>query len=145
MMGFSTIAGGGLSLSKEHVKEWRKRRQWVRPSIRKKDSKGAYYSIMNDIRLTDKEDSRKYRSLKQNILFHKIMCFHFFCTVKVDIKKFLTTHACFCFFVMEFSEQKNMLCTSEASLWFTQKNNFFIMNKIKLVWFYSLYRNYFFE
>ena len=27
--------------------------------IRKTDSKGAYYSITNDLRLTDKEDFRK--------------------------------------------------------------------------------------
>ena len=33
----------------------------------------------------------------------------------------------------------------QCSLWFTQKNNFCMINKIKLVWFYSLYRNYFFE
>ena len=57
-------------------------------------------------------------------------------------KKFFTTHeteACFCFYVMEFRKQKNIFCTSEASLWFTQKNNFCIMNNqtgiIKLAWF----------
>ena len=106
MMGFLIIAGEDLSLSKEHVKEWRKRRQWVRPWIRKRDSKGAYYSIMSDLRLTNKEDFRKYIFLKQNIFFHKIMCFHFFCTMQgtLFIKMFSTTHACFCFFVMEFSK-----------------------------------------
>ena len=61
------------------------------------------------------------------------------------IKKFFTTHACFCFYNMEFRKEKNIFCPSKASLWFTQKNNFFVMNKIKLVWFYSLYRNYSFE
>ena len=54
-------------------------------------------------------------------------------------KKFFTTYACFCFYVMEFRKQKNIFCTSEASLWFTQKNNFCIMNNqtgiIKLAWF----------
>ena len=80
MMGFLIIAGEDLSLSKEHVKEWRKRRQWVRPWIRK----GAYYSIMSDLRLTNKEDFRKYIFLKQNIFFHKIMCFHVFCTMQRD-------------------------------------------------------------
>ena len=59
------------------------------------------------------------------------------------IKKFFTTHACFCFCVMEFRKQKNIFCTSEASLCFTQKNNFCVMNKMKLVWFCSLCTNYF--
>ena len=49
------------------------------------------------------------------------------------------------FCVMKFRKQNNIFCTSKASLWFTQKNNFCIMNKIKLIWFYSLYRNYFFS
>ena len=59
-MGLLITAGGGLLLSQEHIKQMRKRRPWVRPSIRKSDSKGAYYSIINDLRLTDKEDFRKY-------------------------------------------------------------------------------------
>ena len=59
-------------------------------------------------------------------------------------QKLFTTHAFFCFYVMQFRKQKNISSTSEASLSFTQKNNFCIMNKIKLVLFYSLYRNYFF-
>ena len=51
------IAGGGeLILSQEHIKERKKRRQWVHPWIRKKDSKRAYFSAINDLRLTDKED-----------------------------------------------------------------------------------------
>ena len=36
-------------------KERRKRRQWVRPWIRKRDSKGAYYLIINDLTLTVKK------------------------------------------------------------------------------------------
>ena len=31
----------------------------MRPWISKRDSKGTYYSIINDLRLTDKEDFRK--------------------------------------------------------------------------------------
>ena len=51
------IAGGGeLILSQEHIKERKKRRQWVHPWIRKKDSKRAYFLTINDLRLTDKED-----------------------------------------------------------------------------------------
>ena len=41
-MGLLIIAGGGLLLRKEHIKEKRNRRQWVRPWIRKRASKGAY-------------------------------------------------------------------------------------------------------
>ena len=47
-----------------YIKEKRKRRQWVRPWIRKRDSKGAYCSIINDLRLTDKENFRKKISEK---------------------------------------------------------------------------------
>ena len=42
--------------SRTYVKEKRKRRQWMRPWIRKRDSKGAYYSIINHLKLTEKED-----------------------------------------------------------------------------------------
>ena len=56
-----------LLLSQEHIKErrkkgnaWRRQRPW----IRKRDSSGAYYSIINNLRLTDKEDFRKYSYFK---------------------------------------------------------------------------------
>ena len=39
LMGSLIIAGGGLLLSQEHIKERRKRRQWACPWIRKRDSK----------------------------------------------------------------------------------------------------------
>ena len=39
LMRLSIIAGGGLLLSQEHIKERRKRRKWVCPWIRKRDSK----------------------------------------------------------------------------------------------------------
>ena len=110
------IAGGGMLLTPEHIKERKKRRQWVHPWIRKIDSKGANYFIINDLRLTDKEDFRKYRFLKQNNLFHKIMFPLFLYKWTLFIKMFLTTHACFCCYVMEFTKQKNMFCISEASL-----------------------------
>ena len=58
LMGLLIITEGDLLLSQEHIKERRKRRRWVRSWIRKRDSKGAYYSIINDLRLTDKEDFR---------------------------------------------------------------------------------------
>ena len=64
LMGLLIIAGGSLLVSQEHIKkgEYGNKCPW----IRKRDSKGAYYSIINDLRLTDK-DFRKYRYLKQNI------------------------------------------------------------------------------
>ena len=63
------------------------------------------------------------------------MWFHFFFTLQVDTvyQNFLATHACLCFYVMEFRKQKNTLCKSEASLCFTQENILCIMNKIELV------------
>ena len=59
-MGLLIIPGGGLLLSEEHIKERRKRKKWVRLQIIKKASKKAYYSIINDLSLTDKVDFRKY-------------------------------------------------------------------------------------
>ena len=59
LMGLLIIAGGGLLLSQEHIKERRKQRQWVRPWIRKRDNRGAYYSIINYLKLTYEEDFRK--------------------------------------------------------------------------------------
>ena len=58
------ITAGGLLLSQEHIKERGKRRQWVRPWIRKRDSKGTHYIIINYLTLTDKEDFRNYRHIK---------------------------------------------------------------------------------
>ena len=65
LMGLSIIAGGGLLLSQQHIKESRKQRKRVRFQIRKRYSKGAYYSIINDLSLADK-DFRKY--LRMNTL-----------------------------------------------------------------------------
>ena len=42
-MGLIIIAGGGLLLRQEHTKERRKQRQWVRPWIRKRDSKYSLF------------------------------------------------------------------------------------------------------
>ena len=44
---------------RSYIKERRERRQWVQTWLRKTDSKGAYYSIINDLRLTNNEDFRK--------------------------------------------------------------------------------------
>ena len=49
LIGLLIIAGGSLLLSQAHIKEMRKQRQWVRPWIRKRDSKRAYYSIKKQL------------------------------------------------------------------------------------------------
>ena len=51
---------------RSYIKERRERRQWVRFWLRKTDSKGAYYSIINDLRLTNNEDFKK-KIRKKNI------------------------------------------------------------------------------
>ena len=73
LMGLLIIAGVGLLLYQEYIKQRRKRRQWVRPWIRKRDSKGAYYSIINEPRLTDKEGLRKYLRMNTFILHITIL------------------------------------------------------------------------
>ena len=70
------------------------------------------------------------------------MRFHFLYTVGT-INKFFTTYACFCFYVMEFRKQKNIL--RKRGFVFYSKKKKILFNEIKPVWFYSLYRNYFFE
>ena len=57
-MGLLTTAGGSLLLGQEHIKEKTEQRTNLR--IRKRDNKEAYYSIIHDLSLTDKEDFRKY-------------------------------------------------------------------------------------
>ena len=66
LTGLLIIAGGSLLLSQEHINERRKQRKWALLRIRKRDSKEAYYSVMNDLSLADKEDFRKYQ--RMNIL-----------------------------------------------------------------------------
>ena len=66
------------------------------------------------------------------------MCFHYFYTVQVDTvyQKVLYNSFLFLFlrgYVMEFRKQKKIFCTNEDSFCFTQKNNFCIMNKVRLV------------
>ena len=54
---------------RSYIKERRERRQWVRFWLRKTDSKGAYYSIINDRRLTNNKDFKK-KIRKKNIGSH---------------------------------------------------------------------------
>ena len=104
LMGLLIIAGGVFLLSQENIKQRRKRQKSVHPFIRKRDSKGAYYSIINESRLMHKEDFRKnlgvntfilhITNLQKTIGSHsctcsikikiKIMSFQFFYTVQVD-------------------------------------------------------------
>ena len=63
LIGLLIISWDGLLLRQEHKKK-KKRRKWVHPWIRKRDSKGPYCSIINDLRLTDKGNFRKKISEK---------------------------------------------------------------------------------
>ena len=94
---------------KTYIKERRKRRQWMRPWIRKRDSKKAYYSIINCLRLTDKEDIRK-KIWKKTLAAVPILLFclnknqkyvsplfSILCKWTLFIKVFFTTHVSFCF------------------------------------------------
>ena len=65
LMGLLIIAEGSLLLSQEHIKENGKGRKWVRPRMRKRDSKGACYSIINDLSLTNTDDFRKYLQMNR--------------------------------------------------------------------------------
>ena len=59
LMGLLIIAGESLLLSQVYTKERRKQRKWMLLQITKRDSIGAYYTIINDLSLTDKKDFRK--------------------------------------------------------------------------------------
>ena len=98
-----------------YTKERRRRRQWVRFWIKKTDSKGSCYSIINDLRLTDKEDFRKkickkpltavpilLFCLNKNYVFP---LFAIVCKWTLFIKKFFTTRTSFCFYLWN-SENK---------------------------------------
>ena len=64
----------------------------------------------------------------------KVMCFHFIYTVQLDTayQKVLYNSYLPLFLRHGTKKIKDHVCTSEAKLRFTQKNNFCVMNKIKL-------------
>ena len=122
-------------------KEKRKRRQWVSPWIRKRDSKGAYYSIINDLRLTDKENFWKKISEKPLaaipiLLFclnkNQNYVFPLFCILykwTLFIKKLFTTHASFWVKMWSFIYFKNIfLYFKNIFYYFTLENIFKILN-----------------
>ena len=127
LMKLLIIAGEDFLLSQKHIKERRKRRQWC-----------VLGQIVNVHYAYNHSAKKHWQPILYFYSIHikiKMMCFYFFYTVQVDnvYQKFFTTHAWFCFCVMKLRKQRNIFCTSEASQPFTQKNNFCIMNKIKLV------------
>ena len=134
LMGLLIIAERSLLLSQVYNKERRKQRKWMRIRIRKKYGIGAYYSIINDLSLTDKKDFRKY--LRMNTLAAiPILLFCLNKNQKYMLPLFLyctsghyqkVLYNCFCFNVMEYRKRNNIFCTSEVLLCFTQKNNFCI-------------------
>ena len=91
LIGLLIITGLVLLLSQEHIKERRKQRQHVRPWIRKRDNKGAYYSIINDLRLTDKEDFRKYRfsTVKVGTVYQSSLQLIFACLILYNLFDFI--------------------------------------------------------
>ena len=129
------LGAGELLLSQKHIKERKKRRQWVHPWIRKRDSKG-YFSIINDLRLTDKADFKNSIQIKI-----KIMCFHFLYTVQVGTvyQNVLYNSCLFLFLRHGVQKIKEHILHKWGFIVFCSKNNFCVMNKIKLVWFYSLH------
>ena len=112
--------------SQKHIKERRKRRQWMCPLIRKGDSKEAYYLITIGLGLTDKEDFSKFRYSKKKILFQKIM-------FPLFLYKVLYNSCLLLFLRHWIQKQKKIFYTSEALPLFTPKNN--ICKWIKLNWF----------
>ena len=66
-----------------------------------------------------------------------VSTFSVLCEWTLFIKKFMTTHACFCFYVMEFRKQNKIFCTSQALFWFTQKKTGLILFIIQIFFFLS--------
>ena len=54
------IAGGSLLLNQQKTNRKRKRKQWACSRINSRYIKGAYYSMIIDLKLTAKEDFGKY-------------------------------------------------------------------------------------
>ena len=80
--GLLIISWSDLLLSQEHIKERRERRLWVCPW--KRDSMWGCYSIINNLRLTEKEFWKKIckKTLWQPFPYfqsvYSVMRFHFF-------------------------------------------------------------------
>ena len=116
-----------------YVKETRKRRQWMCPWIRKRDTKGAYYSqMMSGWR---KKSFRK-KICKKTIGRHSFILFKwklkvcvstFFFTVHESVhvdtvyQKVLYNSCFFLFLRYLIQKTEEIFCTNEASLCFTQK------------------------
>ena len=75
------------------------------------------------------------------------MCFHFFYTVQLNtVYQKVIYNSCLLLLLRHLIQKtKEHILHKWGFIVICSKNNFCIMNKIKLVWFYSLYRNYFFE
>ena len=117
----------------------------MRLLIRKTDSKGAYYSIVNDLRLMDKEDFRK-KICKKPLAAVPIL---WFCLIKIKMQvdtvyQKVIYNSCFLLFLRHVIQKtKEHTLHKWGLIVFYSKNNFCTMNEIKLVWFYSLHRNFF--
>ena len=116
--------------------------------MRKRDSMGAYYWIINNLSLTNKiileVPTNEYIKICV-YLKSKLKCFHFFYTVQVDTvyQKVFDNSYLFCLLRYGIQKTKEHVLHKWGFIVFKSKNNFCTTNKIKLVWFYSLYTNYF--
>ena len=56
----SLILGCAISLSNSNRKKRRSRKIWMKDWLRERDKKGAYANILQELRLNDRENFRKY-------------------------------------------------------------------------------------
>ena len=116
--------------------------------MRKRDSMGAYYWIINNLSLTNKiilESTHEWIHQDMCIFKIKIKVFPLFYTVQVDTvyQKVFDNSYLFCLLRYGIQKTKEHVLHKWGFIVFKSKNNFCTTNKIKLVWFYSLYTNYF--
>ena len=129
-----------MLLSQEQIQEKSKQRQWIKRQIVWEH----IISIINDLRLTNKEVLEStYEWIHHHVFMFKIKIINLYCTSGYCLSKSSLQLMLVSVFTLWISQNK--ITYSAQVRQNTQKNNFCIMNKIKLVWFYSLYTNYFLE
>ena len=123
-----------MLLSQEHIKERSKRRQWMR----KRDSMGAYYWIINNLSLTNKiilESTHEW--IHQDMCIFKIKkCFHIFYTVQVDTvyQKVFDNSYLFWLLRYEIQKTKEHVLHKWGFIVFKSKNTISVQ-RIKSNWF----------
>lgn len=69
------LASSAELLKQNSLKKRKARKVWVKGWLLKRDEKGAYNNIMNELRLTDAESFRKYLRINTATFQVKIFCF----------------------------------------------------------------------